>query len=99
MIDKTKLNIALPQLKIPYIFTFSCSLKRSRLRLVYKVKKAIGNSSHNIFSGKLSNKLLSVPNTIRKNATTEQKTIDNQNIAVNDFVNPSFPSLKNATEK
>ena len=39
MIDKTKLNIALPQLKIPYIFTFSCSLKRSRLRLVYKVKK------------------------------------------------------------
>ena len=41
MIDKTKLNIALPQLKIPYIFTFSCSLKRSRLRLVYKVKKAI----------------------------------------------------------
>ena len=40
-----------------------------------------------------------MPNTIRKNATTEQKTIDNQNIAVNDFVNPSFPSLKNATEK
>lgn len=65
----------------------------------YKVKKAIGNSSHNIFNGKLSNKLLSLPNTIRISATTEQKTIDNQNIAVDDFVNPSFPSLKNATEK